>query len=92
MIATAASRQNYEYLLPQIQAFFPLEASEFRRLYGANPSPTYRREGLASMTDSEISELAAALQLAAQGRASAIDALWGAVIEQGRRMSKGHVQ
>lgn len=83
------NRDRYAYLVPQINAFFPVNAAEFRQLYGANPFPEYRREGLASMTDPEVEQLGLTLRLAAVENPAKITELWAAVIEQGRRAVRG---
>lgn len=92
MTGDMLNRDRYGYLIPQINAFFPLDADDFRQLYGANPFPAYRAEGLASMADGEIEQLATTLRLAAIEKPSAITSLWAAVIEQGRRVSEGGTQ
>ena len=83
------NRDRYAYLLPQIEAFYPVNAVEFRDLYGANPFPAYRAEGLASMTDPEIEQLATTLRLAMIEQPARVTELWAAVIEQGRRAVEG---
>lgn len=87
---TANSVHDGEYLRPMAEAWYPSNPAEFRATYQQpNPrAPEYRLEGLQSMTDREVSELAAALQLAAMQDARQIQVLWAAVCEQGRRATE----
>lgn len=87
---SSPNRREFGYLEPVAAAFYPMNAAEFRALYQYdNPrAPQYRLEGLASMTDEAIVNLAKTLQMALIEAPERIDELWGAVCEQGRLMTE----
>lgn len=85
------NERKYAHLRPVVTAWYPTDAAEFRAIYQwDNPrAPEYRLEGLASMTDDQVRDLAQALQNAVIEAPSQIEVLWGAVIDQGRRVTQG---
>lgn len=88
---TTPNQRQYGYLTPALEVMFPSDPAEFRAIYQQpNPAaPEYRLEGLASMTDGDITKLAETLQLAAIEAPEKINDLWSAVCTQGWLVSRG---
>jgi hypothetical protein len=87
MTATSLN-EKFGYLKPAAEAWFPTDPAAFRAIYqrSNNRAPEYRLEGLTSMTDDQITELARTLQTATIQNPSKINDLWAAVCEQGRQI------
>lgn len=83
------NREEHAYLNPVGEAFYPLDPAEFRRLYADNPYPEFRREGLAAMSDDEVTNLARTLQLAVIEDANKIAEVWHIVCWLGQRVTEG---
>lgn len=88
---SSLSRVKYAYLLPAVKAIYPTDPAEFRAAFQPEnlAAPEYRSEGVAAMTDDELSRFATALQSAAIHNPAKIDELWEICCTLGQRVSQG---